>query len=182
MRKATLALRKPLPTGVVIGPFRPTFVSRIDCDDLFGQDGAVLFQHGQPGVVHVPVELDAGRFEHAAGGFGNFRSGAVTGDQRHVVRHCKAPPEQYMISLRANRRSRADSERGAKSSQKKQRRRSLNLGLYSAAWGHATSRLNLPPRPADVSRGRQPDADIAVGTGAFVRRRAARGHPPAVES
>src|SRR5690348_8939972 len=89
--------------------------------------------------------------------------------------------KHHKIYPRENRRSHANSERGAQSSQKKPRRGSLNLGLYIGAGRPARARLNLPLCPADVSQARQPGGDTAVSTGAFVRRRAASGHPPAGE-
>src|SRR5204863_3336341 len=46
-----------------------------------------LVHHVGPRLLHVPLELGAGRLEDAAGCFGQLRTGAVAGDQRHFVRH-----------------------------------------------------------------------------------------------
>ena len=40
-----------------------------------------------PGRLLVPVELDAGGLQHAAGGLDELRAGAVAGDDRDVVCH-----------------------------------------------------------------------------------------------
>src|SRR5689334_19307000 len=77
--------------------------------------------------------------------------------------------KHHKIHPRENQRSRANHERGAQSSQKKQRRGSLNLGLYTAPWGHATSRLNFPQRRVGVSRARLQLVDTVVGRNAFAR-------------
>ena len=48
---------------------------------------AVLVHHVGAGLAHVPVELDAGRLEHAPRRLGQLGPGAVAGDQDHAVRH-----------------------------------------------------------------------------------------------
>ena len=48
---------------------------------------AVLLHHVGAGVLDVPVELDAGRLEDAAGRLGQLGARAVAGDQCHAVRH-----------------------------------------------------------------------------------------------
>ena len=54
-----------MPTGVVIGAFRATPFVRIDSIDAVGHGCAVLVHHVDAGLLDVPVELDAGRVEHA---------------------------------------------------------------------------------------------------------------------
>ena len=54
---------------------------------LLGQRvAAVRLHHVGAGVLDVPVELDAGRLEDAAGRLGQLGPGAVAGDQGHAVR------------------------------------------------------------------------------------------------
>ena len=48
---------------------------------------AVLLHHVAARVLDVPVEVDAGRLEHAARRLGQLRAGAVAGDQGHSVSH-----------------------------------------------------------------------------------------------
>ena len=88
MRSATLTERKPPPTGVVIGPLIATPLCSDRVQHLVGQRvAAVLVHHVAACVLDVPVELDAGRLEHAARRLGQLRAGAVAGDQGHSVRH-----------------------------------------------------------------------------------------------
>ena len=47
---------------------------------------AVLLHHAQARVLHVPIELDAGRFQDAPGGFADFRTDPIAWDQGHTVR------------------------------------------------------------------------------------------------
>src|SRR6185312_9039931 len=56
-------------------------------DDFFWQDGTVLFEHSQTGIMNVPIELNARCLKHTAGRFSNFWSGSVTRNQRDSVRH-----------------------------------------------------------------------------------------------
>ena len=48
---------------------------------------AVLVHHVRAGGLDVPLEVDAGRLEHAARRLGELRAGAVSGDECHDVRH-----------------------------------------------------------------------------------------------
>ena len=48
---------------------------------------AVPLHHVGAGLLHVPVELDAGRLEHTARRLGELRPGAVAGNQDYTVRH-----------------------------------------------------------------------------------------------
>jgi hypothetical protein len=73
-----LTERKPPPTGVVIGPLSATPFARI---------APVLLHHVRAGVLHVPVELDAGRLEDAAGRLGELGAGPVARNQGDSVRH-----------------------------------------------------------------------------------------------
>ena len=57
-------------------------------EDVVGQRVAVvLVHHVGAGVPDVPVELDAGRLEHAASRLGELGAGAVAGDEGDPVRH-----------------------------------------------------------------------------------------------
>ncbi len=80
-------LRKPVPTGVVIGAFRAHLRAADAVQHAVGQRRAGAGHHIDAGLLHVPVDLHAGRVDARAGGFGQFRSGAVAGNQRHVVGH-----------------------------------------------------------------------------------------------
>ena len=80
--------RKPPPTGVVIGPLSATPVSRIASSTARRQRiAAVPVHHVGAGLLHVPVELDAGRLEDAACRLGELGPGAVAGDEDYAVRH-----------------------------------------------------------------------------------------------
>ena len=82
MRRPTLTERKPPPTGVVIGPLSAVPFCADRLEHVLGQRVAVvLVHHVRAGVLDVPVELDAGRLEHAAGRLGQLGAGAVAGDQ-----------------------------------------------------------------------------------------------------
>ena len=88
MRSATLTQRKPVPTGVVIGPLSATPVRRARLDHGVGQRVAAVLGHDvDAGLLDVPVDLDAGRLEHAARGFGQLGADAVAGDQCDAMRH-----------------------------------------------------------------------------------------------
>ena len=52
------------------------------------------------GLLDVPVELDTGRLEHPAGGFGELGPDAVARDQRHVMGQAVAPSSGRMSSDR----------------------------------------------------------------------------------
>ena len=81
MRSATFTLRKPVPTGVVIGPLMATLFFRIESSTCVGERRPVLVHDVRAGVLDVPVELHAGAFEHPAGRFGDLGTGPVAGDQ-----------------------------------------------------------------------------------------------------
>ena len=88
MRRPTLTERKPPPTGVVIGPLSATPVSRIASRTWSGSGiAAVLVHHVGARLLDAPVEVDAGRFEHASRGLGQLGAGAVAGDENDAVRH-----------------------------------------------------------------------------------------------
>ena len=82
----TLRLRKPVPTGVVIGAFgavRPP-------DALhrgLGQRRAGALHHLHASLLNVPIDLHSCSVNRAAGGRGQLRSDSVAGNQRHFVRH-----------------------------------------------------------------------------------------------
>ena len=48
---------------------------------------ARCLHHVDPGLLHVPRELDARRLEHAAGRLGQLGAGPVAGNECHRVRH-----------------------------------------------------------------------------------------------
>ena len=57
-------------------------------EHVLGQRVAVvLLHHVGARVLDVPVELDAGRLEHAARRLGELGAGPVAGDQCHAMRH-----------------------------------------------------------------------------------------------
>ena len=87
MRSSTLIERKPDPTGVVVGPLMPTPVVFSDSQRGLRKRVAVRAVLVDAGLVAVPVEVDAGGLEDAAGGLGQLGAGAVSGDEGHVVRH-----------------------------------------------------------------------------------------------
>ena len=80
--------RKPPPTGVVIGPFSATPVSRI-ASSTSGGSGLppYLSMTSAPASLDVPVELDAGRLEDAARRLGQLGAGPVAGNEDDAVRH-----------------------------------------------------------------------------------------------
>ena len=84
---STLTLRKPSPTGVVIGPLSATLLRWIDSRTCSGQRRAVLGHDGLAGVDDLPFERDAGRVEDAAGRLRQLRTDAVAGDQGDTVGH-----------------------------------------------------------------------------------------------
>ena len=87
MRRPTFTERKPPPTGVVIGPFSADAVVADRIEDVVRKRvAAVLVHHVRARVADVPIEGDAGRLEHAAGGLRQLWAGAVAGDQGDPVR------------------------------------------------------------------------------------------------
>ena len=88
LRRPTLTERKPPPTGVVIGPFSAVPFWRIESSVSSGSGlPPFCLHHVGAGVLDVPVELDAGRLEDAAGRLGQLGARAVAGDQGDAVRH-----------------------------------------------------------------------------------------------
>ncbi len=80
--------RKPPPTGVVIGPFSATPVSRIASSTRRRQRVAAVPVHDVgAGLLHVPVELDAGRLEDPARRLGQLGAGSVAGNENYAVSH-----------------------------------------------------------------------------------------------
>ena len=80
--------RKPVPIGVVIGPFSATLFALHRGERLVGQRRARCLHHVDAGLLHVPVERDTGRLENAARRLRQLGAGAVAGDESHAVRHC----------------------------------------------------------------------------------------------
>ena len=86
MRRPTLTERKPSPIGVVIGPLSATPFRRIDVERLLGQRVAAVRVHDVgAGRLDVPLEVDAGRLEHATRRLGELRAGSVAGDEGDTV-------------------------------------------------------------------------------------------------
>src|SRR6185437_7416384 len=56
-------------------------------DDFFRQDGAVLFENGQSGLMNVPIKLNARRLKDATSRLSDLWSGSITRNQRDSVRH-----------------------------------------------------------------------------------------------
>ena len=61
----TLTLRKPFPTGVVIGPLSATLLRRIESSTSVRERGPVLGYDGLAGVHGLPLELDPRGVEDA---------------------------------------------------------------------------------------------------------------------
>ena len=80
-------LRKPVPTGVVIGAFRAQRVRRMLSSTASGSGVPVRCHHVDARLLHVPVDLHAGGVDASPGGLGQFGSHAVAGDQRHFISH-----------------------------------------------------------------------------------------------
>ena len=80
-------LRKPVPTGVVIGAFRRTLGAADALHHAVGQRRAEPLHHVDAGLLHVPIDFDARGVDTALGRLGQFRTGAVTGDQRNLMCH-----------------------------------------------------------------------------------------------
>ena len=80
-------LRKPVPTGVVIGAFSAQRVRRMLSIVASGSGVPHALHHVHARLLHVPVDLHAGGVDAAPRGRGQFRSHAVAGNQRHFVSH-----------------------------------------------------------------------------------------------
>src|SRR5437016_11802143 len=76
----------PLPDRSRQRPFDCDFVAPDRLQHVLGHRRAVLVHYGQACVLHVPIELDAGRFQDTAGGFADFRTDPIAWDQGHTVR------------------------------------------------------------------------------------------------
>ena len=89
MRRPTLTERKPPPTGRRDRPLQRDAVRADRVEHVARGSGLPPFSlhHVGAGVLDVPVELDAGRLEHAAGRLGQLGAGAVAGDQGDSVGH-----------------------------------------------------------------------------------------------
>ena len=82
-----MTLRKPSPTGVVIGPLSATLLRLIDSRTCSGSGVPYCRDDGLAGVDGLPIELDTGGVEDAASRLRQLRSDAVAGDQGHTVGH-----------------------------------------------------------------------------------------------
>ena len=86
-RSATLTERKPVPIGVVIGPFSATPLAFTDASVVLGERCAGLLHDVDARLADVPVEVDARRLEDAAGRLGELRPGPVAGDEGDAMGH-----------------------------------------------------------------------------------------------
>ena len=91
MRRPTLTLVKPSPTGVVTGPFQGDAVAPDRVEERGRQRLAGALDGGDAGVVAIPLDVDARAVENADDGGGDFRADSVTGDERNGVRHQCVP-------------------------------------------------------------------------------------------
>ena len=83
----TLTLRKPPPTGVVIGPLSATLLRRIDSRTRVRERRARARDRGLARLDGLPLEADARRVEDAGGRLRQLRTDAVAGDQGDSVGH-----------------------------------------------------------------------------------------------
>ena len=67
-------LRKPVPTGVVIGAFRAQRVRRMLSITASGSGVPRPLHHVDARLLHVPVDLHAGRVDALPGRLGQFRA------------------------------------------------------------------------------------------------------------
>ena len=63
MRISTFTLRKPVPTGVVMGPLMATLFLRIESRTCVGQRRAVLLHDVGARLDGLPLDVDAGRVD-----------------------------------------------------------------------------------------------------------------------
>ena len=87
LRSATLTLVYPPPTGVVTGPFNPTWVrSRLS---MHVRRQGLAGLHDQVGVQlgHFPIDADSGCIHRAARRRGDLGSNTVARDQGNFMRH-----------------------------------------------------------------------------------------------
>ena len=80
-------LRKPVPTGVVMGAFRAQRVRLTLSITASGRGVPERAITSIAGLLNVPIDFDARGVDAFAGGFGQLGAGAVAGDQRDFVRH-----------------------------------------------------------------------------------------------
>ena len=98
MRSATLTLRKPEPTGVVMGPLSPTPLARIDSMTRSGSgvpSDAIVVSPASWTSQSKPMPV---AWRTALGGFGKLGADPVAGNERDgvaqrmlLVRPVKAP-------------------------------------------------------------------------------------------
>ena len=79
--------RKPVPIGVVIGPFSATPFAFTDASVSSGSGVPAVLHDVDPGLADVPVERDARRLEDAAGRLGELRPGPVAGNEGDSMGH-----------------------------------------------------------------------------------------------
>ena len=90
---ATFTLRKPVPTGVVIGPLMATLFLRMESERGLRQRRAVLVDEVGAGLGDLPGDVDAGRLDDAAHRGRELGADAVAGDECHgVLGHAVVPP------------------------------------------------------------------------------------------
>ena len=80
-------LAKPPPIGVVTGPFSATRVRSIDSVSSFGMYSLIFLEGLGARLNRLPFKLDAGGFENADGGAGDFRADAIAGNEGNFMRH-----------------------------------------------------------------------------------------------
>ena len=107
----------------------------------FGVRGIGYYVAGLKAELQRILGLDR-EWAVALVGFGNLGSGAVTGNQGHIVGHAERLQNIAQFHLRANTTaSPAQTTSGQRAGRpiltKNRRRRSLNPGLYSAAYAPA---------------------------------------------
>ena len=96
-RSVNVALRKSLDLYAQVRPCKTYPGVRTRFEDVVRERiAAVLLHHVGPGLADIPVELHAGRLEHAAGRLGQLGPGAVAGDQDHAVGHPRSAPYRYI--------------------------------------------------------------------------------------
>ncbi len=93
LRRATLTLRKPWPTGVVIGPLMATLLRRIESSTCSGSGVPYSSITPRPASWHLPQDGHAGGSDDGLERRGQLGAGAVAGDEGHRVGHrVLAPP------------------------------------------------------------------------------------------
>src|SRR5205823_14145367 len=87
LAQADVDARKPFADRRRDRAFQRDLVAPDRFDEIGWQWRAGLTQCEDAGIVSFPVDLDAGRFEHANDGVGHFRADAVAWNQRDGARH-----------------------------------------------------------------------------------------------